>query len=89
MSMHQPFMAMPVRVRSMLHRHVILVFMLMMGIMSVPMIMRYDFVSMIMPVPLSQVQPKPEAHQDARYYQLSGYWFLQHHDRQNRTDKWR
>ena len=64
-------MAVPVRVR-ISHRYAVLVFMLMMGIMSVPMVVRHDFVNMLVSMLLSQMQPKPEAHQDARYYQLDG-----------------
>ena len=58
---------MEVRVRMRLpHWYTVLVFMFMMGIMSVPMLVHDDFVNMFVPVLLSQMQPESEAHQAAR-----------------------
>ena len=71
MKVHERFVAVRVRVW-LTHWHTVLVFMFMMDIMSVSMLVHGDFVSMLVPVLLSQVQPKPEAHQDARYNELSG-----------------
>ena len=38
----------------------------MMGIVSVTMLVHYDFVNVLVPVLLSQMQPKSKAHQAAR-----------------------
>jgi hypothetical protein len=51
-------MVVPVHVR-LLHWRGLFMFMLMMGIMSVPMIVRYHFMNMLVPVLLNQMQPKP------------------------------
>jgi len=65
MTVHEPFMAVLVRVR-LPYWHTTLVLMYMMGIMSVPMFVHRDLVNMFMPVLLSQMQPKSEAHEAAR-----------------------
>jgi hypothetical protein len=65
MKVHEHFMA--VRVRVLFNWHTVLVSMFMMSIMSVPVLVHGDFVNMFVPMLLSQMQPKSEAHETARY----------------------
>jgi len=66
MKVRERLMGVRVRMR-LLHWYTVLAFMFMMGIMSVPMFVHDDFVNMFVPVLLSQVQPKSEAHEAARH----------------------
>ena len=66
MKVRERFMEVRVRVR-LPHWHTVLVFMYMMGIMSVPMLVHGDFVNMFVPMLLSEMQPKSEAHETPGY----------------------
>ena len=64
MTVHECFMAVLVCV-GFFYWHAVLVFMFVMGIMSVPMLVRRNVVNMFVAVLLSQMQPKTEPHETA------------------------
>jgi hypothetical protein len=64
MAVHERFVTVLVHVR-LPHWHPALVFMFVMGIMTVPMLVHHDFVNMFVAVLLSQMQPKSEPHETA------------------------
>ena len=64
MTVHEPLMAVLVRVRFRYWQTAVML-MFMMGIMTVPMLVHHDCVNMFVAVLLSQMQPKTEPHETA------------------------
>ena len=86
-AMHEPGMPVPMRVR-LAFRRLSPVAMPMMFIVQMRVLMLDRLVSMLVPVPLGQVEPDAESHKAAGGQQLQARLLAEHGDRQQGADKW-